>query len=120
MPDKPTEEQVKAGAVHYIRQWGGTYVQSISDCLLTRKESSFPPMLLATLVSAQHLKPLQPLPMIFPPVLLVSSYLNINGYKADAAGISAAWSGLYFLLALRRKQVRFLSTGSHIGNDSIG
>lgn len=42
--------------------------------------------------------------MLFPPVLLLSSYLNLNGYKTDAAGISAAWSGLYLLLASRRKQ----------------
>ena len=46
--------------------------------------------------------------MIFPPVLLLSSYLNINGFKTDAAGISAAWSGLYLLLAMRRKQVSYL------------
>ncbi|KAF2431876.1 hypothetical protein EJ08DRAFT_586418 [Tothia fuscella] len=88
MADKKAEE-VQTSAVQYIRQWG---------------ESSFPPTLLATLVSAQHLRPFQPLPMIFPPLLLFSSYLNINGFKTDAAGISAAWSGLYFLLALRRKQ----------------
>ena len=30
--------------------------------------------------------------------------MNINGYKNDAAGTSAAWSALYFLLAWRRKQ----------------
>jgi hypothetical protein len=42
--------------------------------------------------------------MLFPPVLLLSTYLNIYEYKVDAAGISAAWSGLYILLARRRKQ----------------
>ena len=41
---------------------------------------------------------------MFPPALLFSSYLNIAGYKVDAAGTSAAWSGLYFLLARRRTQ----------------
>jgi uncharacterized protein (TIGR03382 family) len=43
--------------------------------------------------------------MIFPPVLLFSSYLNLSGYEVDAAGITAAWSALYGLLALRRRQV---------------
>jgi len=42
--------------------------------------------------------------MLFPPVLLFSTYLNIYDYKVDAAGITAAWSGLYMLLARRRKQ----------------
>ena len=43
--------------------------------------------------------------MMFAPVLLFSSYLNLSNYKTDAAGITAAWSGLYGLLALRRSQV---------------
>lgn len=68
-------------------------------------EHSVPPTLLATLISAQHMRPFQPLPMTFPVVLLFSSYLNLSGFKSDAAGITAAWSGLYALLALRRKQV---------------
>lgn len=42
--------------------------------------------------------------MLFPPVLLFTSYANIQGFKTDTAGISAAWSGLYLLLASRRKQ----------------
>lgn len=42
--------------------------------------------------------------MMFPPVLLFTSYLNLSGYESDAAGISAAWSGLYALLAMRRSQ----------------
>lgn len=43
--------------------------------------------------------------MLFPPVLLFSSYLNLSNYPADAAGISAAWSAAYLVLARRRKQV---------------
>lgn len=43
--------------------------------------------------------------MLFPPLLLFSSYLNLSDYKTDAAGITAAWSGLYALLAMRRRQV---------------
>lgn len=69
-------------------------------------ENSVPPTLLATLITAQHARPFQPLPMMFAPVLLFSSYLNLSNYKTDAAGITAAWSGLYGLLALRRSQVR--------------
>lgn len=42
--------------------------------------------------------------MLFPPVLLGTSYANLQGYKVDTAGISAAWAGLYMLLAGRRKQ----------------
>jgi hypothetical protein len=41
--------------------------------------------------------------MIFPPVLLFSTYLNLRGYVIDSAGLTAAWSGLYLLLARRRK-----------------
>jgi hypothetical protein len=43
--------------------------------------------------------------MMFPPVLLFSSYLNLSNYKTDSAGLTAAWSGLYALLAMRRRQV---------------
>jgi hypothetical protein len=81
-----------------------------------------PPTLLATFIAAQHLRPLQYLPMVFPPVLLFSTYLNLSDYKTDAAGISAAWSGLYLLLARRRKQpfmkkwgVRGVVRGTTIG-----
>lgn len=40
--------------------------------------------------------------MLFPPLLLFTSYINLAGFKRDAAGASAAWSGLYVLLAARR------------------
>ncbi|EEQ87813.1 hypothetical protein RJZ56_002287 [Blastomyces dermatitidis] len=75
--------------MQYARAWG---------------ENSFPPTLLATLIAAQHMRPFQPLPMIFPPALLFTTYLNLLDYKVDAAGVSAAWSGLYLLLAAKRKQ----------------
>jgi hypothetical protein len=48
--------------------------------------------------------------MAFVPVLLFSSYLNLSGYKTDAAGTTAAWSGLYALLAMRRRQVSTYSS----------
>ncbi len=67
-------------------------------------DNSVPPTLLATLITAQHARPFKALPMVFAPVLLFSSYLNLSGYKTDAAGTTAAWSGLYALLAMRRKQ----------------
>lgn len=61
-------------------------------------------MLLATLITAQHMRPFQTMPMLFPPVLVFNTYLNLQNYKIDSAGITAAWSGLYLLLAGRRKQ----------------
>ena len=60
-------------------------------------------MVAASLIAAQHLQPPQLVPLLFPPVLLFSSYLNLLDRKADAAGLSGAWSGLYLLLASRRK-----------------
>ena len=72
----------------------------------TYAENSVPPMAIATLIAAQHLRPVQPLPLLFAPVLLFTSYMNLRGYKTDAAGASAAWAGLYMLLASRRTQVR--------------
>lgn len=69
-------------------------------------ESSLPPMGLATLITALHLRPLARLPMfLFTPMLVLSSYLNVAGYKIDSAGLTAAWSGLYVLLAARRRPV---------------
>jgi len=41
--------------------------------------------------------------MLFPPVLLFSTYLNLSNFAVDSAGLTAAWSGLYLLLARRRK-----------------
>jgi hypothetical protein len=41
--------------------------------------------------------------MVFPPLLLFSTYLNLNGYKIDAAGTTAALSGAYLVIASRRK-----------------
>ena len=67
-------------------------------------ESAVPPAVLATLIAAQHARPPQFIPLLFPPALLFSSYLNINGFTVDAAGTSAAWSALYLVLARRRKQ----------------
>ncbi|EGX93892.1 hypothetical protein CCM_02162 [Cordyceps militaris CM01] len=85
--------------------------------------SSLPPSLLATLVTALHARPLQPVPLfLFTPTLLFSSYLNLSGFTTASAGLTAAWSGLYALLALRRPQglrakfsARGLVRGSAVG-----
>jgi hypothetical protein len=42
--------------------------------------------------------------MLFPPLLLFSTYLNLQGYKIDSAGTTAALSGTYLVLAGRRRQ----------------
>ncbi|KAF1946175.1 hypothetical protein EJ02DRAFT_450946 [Clathrospora elynae] len=84
MTDKPEKSVLQS-----LRNWG---------------ENSVPPTLLATLITSQHARPFQVFPMMFPPILLLSSYLNLSNYKTDAAGITAAWSGLYALMAMRRSQ----------------
>ncbi|KAL4944929.1 hypothetical protein BDV06DRAFT_209919 [Aspergillus oleicola] len=89
MANKSTTEEAKQTLVQKFRAWG---------------ENPFPPTLLATLITAQYARPFQLLPMLFPPVLLFTSYVNLNDFKTDSAGISAAWSGLYLLLAGRRRQ----------------
>ena len=66
-------------------------------------------MILATLIAPQHIRPLQPIGLLFPTTLVFSSYLSLNGFKKDSAGFVAAQSGLYILLASRRKYVRHLT-----------
>ncbi|KAF8862294.1 hypothetical protein BDZ45DRAFT_671045 [Acephala macrosclerotiorum] len=85
--DKAAQDAKKT-AISYATDWG---------------TSPLPPTLLATLITALHARPFQPLPMLFPPVLLFSTYLNLSNYVVDSAGITAAWSGLYLLLASRRR-----------------
>jgi hypothetical protein len=41
--------------------------------------------------------------MLFTPLLVFSSYLTLAGFKIDGAGMTAAWSGMYVLLAARRR-----------------
>jgi len=86
-PDRANEETKKT-AVSYLTAWG---------------KSPLPPTVLATFISALHARPLQPLPLLFAPVLLFSTYLNLSNFVIDSAGLTAAWSGLYLLLARRRK-----------------
>ncbi|KAF1814504.1 hypothetical protein P152DRAFT_447854 [Eremomyces bilateralis CBS 781.70] len=89
MSKAPSSEDTKTNVFEYARKWG---------------ENPLPPTVLATLITAQHARPLQKLPMVFAPLFLFTSYMNLGGYKTEAAGTSAAWSALYMLLASRRKQ----------------
>ncbi|KAK3683442.1 hypothetical protein B0T22DRAFT_247387 [Podospora appendiculata] len=77
--------------------------QSIFSRLDGWGSSSLPPMGLATLITALHWRPFHALPMLFTPLLVFSSYLTLAGFKTDGAAMTAAWSGMYVLLAARRK-----------------
>ncbi|KAL6714902.1 hypothetical protein ACLMJK_007162 [Lecanora helva] len=88
MNDTSTQNTAKTTVLTSLQTWG---------------ESSVPPTALASLILAQSLRPPQFLPLLFPPVLLFTSYMNLSSYTTEAAGINAAWSGLYMLLARRRK-----------------
>lgn len=114
MADTQTSS-TKQSLIERARAWGGKcsishpaavhHQQRYTDIqVLIDIENPFTPTLLATTIAAQHMRPFQPFPMIFPPVLLFTSYANLQGFTVDSAGISAAWSGLYLLLAGRRKQ----------------
>ncbi|KAF2673720.1 hypothetical protein BT63DRAFT_451779 [Microthyrium microscopicum] len=96
-------------AVHTLKKWG---------------ENSFIPVIQASLIASQHLKPLQVIGGIFFPVaLLGSAYVGAAGYKKDAGGITAGLSGLYILLASRRQQrlrQKFFSTRGVIRGATLG
>ncbi|KAJ5326044.1 uncharacterized protein N7506_009146 [Penicillium brevicompactum] len=110
MADDESIEETKQTLIQRFRAWGVTWTQHELQSFHTRAttdvdvENSFPPTLLASLIAAQHMKPFQFFPMLFPPALLFTSYANLQGFKTDTAGMSAAWSGLYLLLAARRRQ----------------
>ncbi|RYP13938.1 hypothetical protein DL767_010530 [Monosporascus sp. MG133] len=44
--------------------------------------------------------------MVLAPLLLFSSYANLQGFRKDSAGITAAASGTYVVLALRGNKRR--------------
>ncbi|KAJ9646236.1 hypothetical protein H2204_000899 [Knufia peltigerae] len=97
MADPQKQEEVKQSFLQTAKKWG---------------ENPVPPALLATLIFAQHARPFQPLPMLFPPMLLFSTYLNLQGYKIDSAGTTAALSGSYLVLASRRRVGLFNKFGT--------
>ncbi|KAI9170886.1 hypothetical protein HJFPF1_00362 [Paramyrothecium foliicola] len=76
--------------------------------------------------TALHARPMQPLPLfLFTPPLLFASYLNLSGFTTGSAGLTAAWSGLYALLALRRRQPvslrrRFFSVRGVVRGAAVG
>ena len=66
-------------------------------------ENSFNPMLVATIIAPQHLRPVQPLGLALCGCFIGTSFVSLHGYKTDAGGMLAASSGLYALLAMRRR-----------------
>lgn len=89
MANPDTPEQPSKQALFYLSAWGN---------------SSVSPAGLATLVAPLHYRPLQVFPLLFAPMLLFSSYANLQGFKKDSAGMTCALSGTYTLLAVRRSQ----------------
>ncbi|KAL0941566.1 uncharacterized protein CTRU02_204329 [Colletotrichum truncatum] len=90
-----------------------------------------PPAIHAILIAALHGRPMKILPFSFAPALLFSSYVNLAGFPTDSAGFTCAVSGLYALLALRRRQplrnkftargaVRGLAIGMGFANSAAG
>ncbi|ROT35223.1 hypothetical protein SODALDRAFT_329408 [Sodiomyces alkalinus F11] len=77
---------------------------SLTEKIRNWGTSSLPPAIHGILITALHARPLQPLPLLMAPALLFGSYVSLAGFPTDAAGITCAWSGIYTLLALRRKQ----------------
>jgi hypothetical protein len=60
-------------------------------------------MLIATLIAPQHLSPVQPLGLALCAGFIGTSFISLHGYKTDAGGMLAASSGLYTVLAMRRR-----------------
>ncbi|KAL2195961.1 hypothetical protein P885DRAFT_38939 [Corynascus similis CBS 632.67] len=106
--DNDVEPRMSVGS--QLRAWG---------------TSAIPPMTLTTLIISLHGRPLQPLPMLFPPLLVFSSYLTLAGFQTDGAGMTAAWSGMYALLAARRRPTgslrsRFFSLRGAVRGAAMG
>jgi len=76
-------------------------------------------------VLALHGRPVQPFPLLFVPALFAGTWLHLDDRHRDGAALTASASGLYALLAYRRKQpggfvarfttVRGVSRGMAIG-----
>jgi hypothetical protein len=60
-------------------------------------------MIVATLITAQSLRPTRPLGLTMSAAFIGTSFVSLHGYKSDAGGLLAASSGLYAVMAMRRK-----------------
>ncbi|KAI1214418.1 uncharacterized protein F4807DRAFT_127628 [Annulohypoxylon truncatum] len=89
--------------------------KSIQERIEAWGNSSLAPTGLATLLTALHFRPFQVRPMLFVPALLFCSYSNLQGFKIDSAGMTAAASGTYALIAMRRRPTTFMSRFSARG-----
>ncbi|CCF43842.1 hypothetical protein CH063_13430 [Colletotrichum higginsianum] len=85
----PESEDVKSSIFSMLHDYG---------------TNPLPPAIHAIFIAALHARPLKVLPCSFAPALLFSSYVNLAGFPTDSAGFTCALSGLYALLALRRRQ----------------
>ncbi|TDZ17412.1 hypothetical protein C8034_v007748 [Colletotrichum sidae] len=114
--DIPSGEEAKKSLFQHAHDYG---------------TNSLPPAIHAILIAALHGRPLKILPFSFAPALLFSSYINLAGFPTDSAGFTCAMSGLYALLALRRRQtirnkftargaVRGVAVGMGFANSAAG
>ncbi|KAF0331236.1 hypothetical protein K4K61_001207 [Colletotrichum sp. SAR11_59] len=112
----PAAEQAKNTLLQNVHEYG---------------TNPLPPAIHAILIAALHGRPLKLLPFSFAPALLFSSYVNLAGFPTDSAGFTCALSGLYALLALRRRQplrakftargaVRGVAIGMGFANSAAG
>ncbi|KUI73857.1 hypothetical protein VM1G_09501 [Cytospora mali] len=124
----PDESEPAKSVLSRLNGWGRMFPYALLILILLRVPrahqltlisavSSMPSMGMATLITALHYRPFHKLPMlVFTPMLVIGSYLNVAGFKIDSAGLTAAWSGLYVLLAARRRPVslrqRFTARGA--------
>jgi hypothetical protein len=74
-----------------------------------RTASAYAPALHGIFIWGVHGKPFQWKPMMFVPMLFLSGYMNIVGFKIDSAGLTGAVGGMYALTGLRRRQQKWLS-----------
>jgi hypothetical protein len=108
----PTQPPPSTSIAHSLRAWGSTYKLKSSHSQsntqtnrlpLTQTDNSLNPLVLATFTTPQHLRPVRWTGLLFTPTLVFTSYTSMHGYKTDAAGLLLAQSGLYLLLAARRR-----------------
>ena len=95
---------VSLSHLYHDHKLAGDEPQDAATPANTFTASAIPPSLLATLTIALHSRPRQLLPLVlFTPPLFFATWLNLAGLPTAAAGLTSAWSGLYALMALRRR-----------------